>query len=98
MQGVATLMPGFDALNGVPATGNLFILQKILRGEWKFKGMVVSDYTAIPEMIQHGYAANTSDAARKALLAGVDMEMVSTTYFDHLKIFSRQGIDRPKRN
>lgn len=89
---VATLMPGFDALNGVPATGNLFTLQKILRGEWKFKGMVVSDYTAIPEMIQHGYAADTTDAARKALLAGVDIEMVSTTYFDHLKSLVEKGL------
>ena len=89
---VATLMPGFNALNGVPATGNPFTLQRILRGEWKFKGMVVSDYTAIPEMIQHGYAVNTADAARKALLAGVDMEMVSTTYFDHLKSLVEKGL------
>jgi len=102
--GVATFMPGFNALNGVPATGNLFTLQKILRGEWNFKGMVVSDYTAIPEMIQHGYAANTADAARKALLAGVDMEMVSTTYFDHLKtlvekgLVDRRAIDAAVRN
>jgi len=102
--GVATFMPGFNALNGVPATGNLFTLQKILRGEWNFKGMVVSDYTAIPEMIQHGYAANTADAARKALLAGVDMEMVSTTYFDHLKtlvekgVVDRKAIDAAVRN
>ncbi|HSR06586.1 MAG TPA: beta-glucosidase BglX [Bryobacteraceae bacterium] len=101
---VATLMPGFNALNGVPATGNLFTLQKILRWEWKFKGMVVSDYTAIPEMIQHGYAANSGDAARKALLAGVDMEMVSTTYFDHLKslvargLVDRKAIDAAVRN
>jgi len=102
--GVATFMPGFNALNGVPATGNLFTLQKILRGEWNFKGMVVSDYTAIPEMVQHGYAANTADAARKALLGGVDMEMVSTTYFDHLKtlvekgLVDRKAIDAAVRN
>ena len=101
---VATLMPGFDALNGVPATGNVFTLQSILRGEWKFKGMVVSDYTAIPEMIQHGFAADTTDAARKALLAGVDMEMVSTTYFDHLRslvekgLVDRKAIDAAVRN
>lgn len=82
--GVATVMTGFNALNGVPATGNRFTIEKILRGEWKFEGPVVSDYTAIPEMIQHGYAASPADAARKALRAGVDMEMVSTTYFDHL--------------
>ena len=78
--GVATFMPGFNALNGVPATGNIFTLQTILRREWKFGGMVVSDYTAIPEMVQHGYAADAADAARKALLAGVDMEMVSRLY------------------
>ena len=93
--GVATFMPGFDALNGVPATGNVFILRDILRREWKFDGMVVSDYTAIPEMIQHGYAADAADAARKALLAGVDMEMVSTTYFDHLKELVSTGMVDP---
>jgi len=90
--GVATFMPGFNALNGVPATGNLYILREILRGQWKFDGMVVSDYTAIPEMIQHGYAANAADAARKAVLAGVDLEMVSTTYFDHLKKLVQKGM------
>ena len=90
--GVATFMPGFNALNGVPATGNVFTLQQILRREWKFDGMVVSDYTAIPEMVQHGYAADAADAARKALLAGVDMEMVSTTYYDHLKTLVEKGL------
>ncbi|HEV2202000.1 MAG TPA: beta-glucosidase BglX [Bryobacteraceae bacterium] len=89
--GVATFMTGFNALNGVPATGNRFTLHQILRGEWRFDGVVVSDYTAIPEMIQHGYATDAADAARKALLAGVDMEMVSTTYFDHLKALIDQG-------
>ena len=56
--GVATIMTGFNALNGVPATGNQFIIRQVLRKEWKFDGFVVSDYTAIPEMIQHGYAAS----------------------------------------
>src|SRR5277367_4545741 len=83
--GVATFMTGFNALNGVPVTGNELTLGQILRKEWGFDGVVVSDYTAIPEMIEHGFAADAADAARKALLAGVDMEMVSTTYFDHLK-------------
>jgi len=90
--GVATFMPGFNALNGVPSTGNIFTLQAILRREWRFGGMVVSDYTAIPEMVQHGYAADAADAARKALLAGVDMEMVSTTYYDHLKALVEKGL------
>jgi beta-glucosidase len=83
--GVASFMTGFNALNGVPVTGNVFTLRQILRQEWSFDGLVVSDYTAIPEMIPHGFAADASDAARKAVQAGVDMEMVSTTYFDHLK-------------
>jgi beta-glucosidase len=83
--GVATFMTSFNALNGVPATGNRFLLRDILRNEWKYDGMVVSDYTAVTEMILHGYASDATDAARKAATAGVDMEMVSTSYFDHLK-------------
>ncbi len=83
--GVASFMTGFNALNGVPASGNRFILSQILRDEWKFDGTVVSDYQAITEMIQHGYASDERDAAFKAVRAGVDMEMVSTSYFDHLK-------------
>lgn len=83
--GSPTLMTAFNALNGVPASGNSFLLRQILRSEWKFRGTVVSDYNAILELIAHGYAANTSDAAKDALRAGVDMEMVSTTYHDHLK-------------
>lgn len=66
---------------------------------WNFDGMVVSDYTSIPEMIQHGYASDASDAARNALRAGVDMEMVSTTYFDHLKSLIASGqVDNAARN
>ncbi len=94
--GVASFMTGFNALNGVPVTGNQFTLRQILRQEWGFNGLVVSDYTAIPEMILHGYATDASDAARKALSAGVDMEMVSTTYFDHLKGLVAAGHVDPK--
>ncbi len=92
---VATFMTSFNALNGVPATGNQHLLRRILRNEWKFDGMVVSDYNAISEMIQHGYAADARDAAYKAIRAGVDMEMVSTTYHDHLKSLVESGkVDR----
>ena len=94
--GVASFMTGFNALNGVPVSGNQFTLRQILRQEWGFNGLVVSDYTAIPEMILHGYAADASDAARKALSAGVDMEMVSTTYFDHLKSLVAAGKVDPR--
>jgi beta-glucosidase len=80
--GVATFMSAFNSLNGVPASGNEFTLREVLRQEWKFDGFVVSDYTSIPEMIQHGFVANAKDAARKAIQSGVDMEMVSTSYYD----------------
>ena len=83
--GAATVMTAFNTLNGVPATGNSFLLRQILRDEWKFKGTLVSDYEAITEMVPHGYAASVRDAARLSLRAGVDMEMVSTAYHDHLK-------------
>ena len=102
--GAATVMTAFEALNGVPATGNPFLLREILRGEWRFDGMVVSDYEAITDMIPHGYAATARDAAREALRAGVDMEMVSTAYYDHLKSLLESGevqmdwIDQAVRN
>jgi beta-glucosidase len=89
--GAATFMTSFNTLNGVPATGNRFLLRQILRTEWKYDGMVVSDYEAVTEMIRHGYADNARDAARKAAKAGVDMEMVSTAYFDHLKPLVEKG-------
>ena len=83
--GVATYMSAFNDLNGVPASANAFILRQILRDEWKFDGFVVSDYTAIAELIPHGYAADSADAALKGIRGGVDMEMVSTDYWDHGK-------------
>ena len=89
--GVATFMSGFNDLNGVPASGNEFTLRQILRNEWKFTGFVVSDYTSIVEMIPHGYAADASDAALKGIKAGVDMEMVSTSYWDHVKSLIDSG-------
>jgi beta-glucosidase len=89
--GVATFMTSFNTLNGVPATGNRFLLRDILRKEWKYGGMVVSDYEAVTEMIRHGYARDARDAARKAAGAGVDMEMVSTAYFAHLKSLLQSG-------
>jgi beta-glucosidase len=89
--GVGTLMSAFNDLNGVPSTGNRFTLTKILRGEWKFDGFVVSDYTSVQEMIAHGYAADGSEAARLALTAGVDMEMVSRLYNQNGAALLRQG-------
>jgi beta-glucosidase len=78
--GVGTLMSSFNAINGVPASANAFTLTKVLRQEWKFDGFVVSDYTSVRELINHGIAANEEEAAAAALNAGVDMEMVSRSY------------------
>ncbi|HEX8336747.1 MAG TPA: beta-glucosidase BglX [Pyrinomonadaceae bacterium] len=89
--GVATLMSAFNDVNGVPASGNRFMLTKVLRGEWGFDGFVVSDYTSVTEMIAHGYAADGSDAARLALTSGVDMEMVGRLYNENGAGLLRQG-------
>src|SRR6266498_878819 len=81
--GVGTFMSAFNDLNGVPSSANPFTLTQVLRGEWKFDGFVVSDYTSVEELIKHGVAAKGADAAREALNAGVDMEMVSRLYNKH---------------
>jgi len=89
--GVGSFMSGFNDLNGVPATGNRFLLKEVLRDEWNYPGFVVSDWNSITEMIQHGFAANAKEAAFKAADAGVDMEMVSSSYRDHLKELLDEG-------
>ncbi len=83
--GVASIMSAFNDLNGVPASGHEFALRQVLKGEWAFDGLVVSDWAAIQEMLVHGFCADSRDAAAAALKAGVDMEMVSTCYVEHLK-------------
>jgi beta-glucosidase len=83
--GVASLMSAFNSLNGVPSTANPFTLKQVLRKEWGFRGLVVSDWNAVGELIPHGIAADGATAARKAFVAGVDMDMVSSLYHDHLR-------------
>jgi len=73
--GVATVMSAFNSLNGVPATADPETLQTILRNEWGFGGTVVSDFQAVQELEEFGYAANDAQAAQEALTAGVDIEM-----------------------
>ena len=90
-EGVGTFMSAFNDLNGVPASANSFTLTRVLRGEWKFDGFVVSDYTAVQELMQHGVAAGEKEAARLALNAGVDMEMVSRLYNQHGAELLRTG-------
>src|SRR6266481_6151428 len=89
--GVGTFMSAFNNLNGVPTSANPFTLTKVLRGEWKFDGFVVSDYNAVKELINHGLAADEEEAARAALSAGVDMEMVSRLYGKYAAQLIREG-------
>jgi beta-glucosidase len=89
--GVATLMSAFNSLNGVPASANPFTLTQILRSEWGFKGFVVSDWSSIGELVAHGIALDDATAARKAFLAGVDMDMASSVYHDHLAQLVHSG-------
>jgi beta-glucosidase len=78
--GAGTLMSAFNDLSGIPASANALTLTQVLRKEWGFEGFVVSDWNSVVELVQHGLAGGPADAAREALSAGVDMEMVSRTY------------------
>jgi beta-glucosidase len=89
--GAVTIMSAFNALNGVPATANSFLLQKVLREEWGFNGFVVSDYTAVMELVNHGIALDAASATRKAILAGVDIDMMSHYYDAQLPELIRSG-------
>lgn len=89
--GAWTVMSSFNCLSGFPASANRHTLTDILRDEWGFPGYVVSDWTAVDELILHGVPADGAEAARLALIAGVDMEMVSSNYSDTLKHQVKQG-------
>jgi beta-glucosidase len=78
--GAATFMNSFNDINGIPATGNAYIQRDILKGKWNFQGFVVSDWGSIGEMINHGYAKDSKDAAYLAIIAGSDMDMESNAY------------------
>ena len=82
--GALSLMSGFHEISGIPSTANPALLTGVLRGEWGFRGFVVSDYTADEELIAHGYAANGREAAKQAFLAGTDMSMQSGLYMREL--------------
>ena len=82
--GVATVMAAFQEINGVPATGNEFLLNQILRKEWNFGGFVVSDWESVIQQVTHGYVINKREAAAQAIRAGVDMEMASTSYAHYI--------------
>ena len=88
---VRTMMNSFNILNGVPATGNVFLQRDILKGKWKFDGFVVSDWASVREMITHGYAKDGADAAMKAVIAGSDMDMESHLYVSELAKLVKDG-------
>lgn len=89
--GVRTFMNSFNELNGIPATGNSYLQRQILKGDWKFDGFVVSDWGSINEMISHGYAKDSKQAAEIAINAGSDMDMESSAYVEHLVTLVREG-------
>ena len=89
--GVGSLMSAYTDLNEVPATGNHFLLQDVLRETWKFAGFVVSDAMAIKSLVTHGYARDREDAAYKAFHAGVNMDMASYTYLNQLPGLVKAG-------
>ena len=82
--GAATFMNSFNDLNGVPASGNSYLLRDILKGQWGFSGFVVSDWGSIGEMVEHGYVKDGKAAALSAITAGSDMDMESNAYRNNL--------------
>ncbi|MBK7410518.1 MAG: glycoside hydrolase family 3 C-terminal domain-containing protein [Saprospirales bacterium] len=103
-EGAYTVMTSFNELDGVPASGNSYLLHDILREEWGFKGIVVTDYTSINEMVLHGIVADEKEAGELALQAGVDMDMQGAVYYKYLKQSVEEGkisvtqIDQAVRN
>jgi beta-glucosidase len=89
--GVATFMSAFSDLNGIPASGNKWLMTDVLREEWDYRGFVVSDWESVVQLTTHGFSKDNKDAAYEAANAGIDMEMVSTTYLDHLPELLAEG-------
>ena len=102
--GCASIMTSFNDNDGIPASGNKELLTDILRDEWGFDGVVVSDWASVSEMVKHGFSADNKEAAKQAVNAGLDMEMVSETYVKHLEALVEEGkvsigtIDNAVRN
>lgn len=89
--GVASVMSSFNDINGVPASANKPLLVDVLRGEWKFNGITISDYTSEMELVAHGYAEDMKDAVLKAFMAGLDLSLQSGLYLEHLPDLVREG-------
>src|SRR5947209_2576312 len=89
--GLASLMSAFNGIAGVPASGNAWLTDTVLRREWGFTGFVVSDWTSVAELINHGVAGSRAEAGRRGLMAGVDMDMQSSIYVDSLAALVRSN-------
>lgn len=89
--GAELVMTSFNTVNGVPATGNRRLMRDILREELGFEGVLISDWAAIEELIYHGYCADRKDAAKRAVTAGVDIDMMTGVYSEHLCGMVRSG-------
>lgn len=89
--GAPMLMPSFNSMNGIPSTVNPWLMKKVLKDEWGFDGMVISDFNAVGELLKHGIAADQKEAAKLAFQHGCDMEMSSSTYFHHLEELLNEG-------
>ena len=89
--GVSSFMCSFNDINGVPSSGNEFLNRQILRKEWNYSGLLVSDWASIDQMIKHGVCNDLNDASQKAIMAGVDMDMMSYGYINHAEELVKNG-------
>lgn len=94
--GAMTLMTSFNDNDGVPSTGNTFVVKDVLRGEWGFDGLVVTDWNSMGEMINHGFGEDRKDVAEKAVNAGVDMDMMTYGFLSHLEELVKSGAVKEK--
>jgi beta-glucosidase len=90
--GAMTVMTSFNDIDGIPSTGNPYLLKEILRKEWGYDGLVVSDWSSAGEMVAHGFAKDEADAARIAVNAGCEMDMMSFTFISNLKRLVDEGL------
>lgn len=90
-EGCAMVMTSFNTIDGIPASGSKWLMRDVLRKEWNFNGVVISDWGAVRELIPHGVAEDEKEAANKAMHAGVDIEMMTTCYVNHLKALVEEG-------
>ena len=89
--GARLIMPSFNALNGIPSVANKWLMNRVLREEWGFKGVVISDYNAVGELVNHGVARDLKEACRMAMEAGCDIDMVMNAYYLYLADLVREG-------